>query len=111
MKLKSFLIAPISAMVFRKSKRLLEDIKKSLSEKIAAVVILLITVIFAYTTALCVGVIIAVALMTLAKIRLFFAVLIVFAYLLLLLLVSFLIGKGMLSHSINDDRRKMDIFK
>ena len=85
--------------------------KQSFSDKLAALIILLVAVIMVYTVFLCLGVLIAVVLMTLAKIRLFYTVLIVFAYLLLLLLVSFFIGKGMLSHSMNADRRKMDIFK
>ena len=110
-KLKSFLIAPISNLFFKRTKRLIEDVKQSLSEKLAAIVILLVSVIMVYTVALCCGVLIAVVLLTWTKIRLFYTVLIVVAYLLTLLLISFLIGKGMLDHSMNDDRRKMDIFK
>lgn len=111
MKLKSFLIAPISSIFFVRTKRLFADMKQSFSDKLAALIILLVAVIMVYTVFLCLGVLIAVVLMTLVKIRLFYTVLIVFAYLLLLLLVSFFIGKGMLSHSMNADRRKMDIFK
>ena len=111
MKFKSFLIAPIFSMVSKKTGKLFDDVKQSLSEKLAAVVILLVAVLFTYTVALGLGLLIAVVLLTWTKIRLFYAVLIVVAYLLLLTLVSFFIGKGMMNNSLNNDRRKMDIFK
>ena len=111
MKLKSHLILPVTHLVSKRTSRLFSDVKKSLSEKLAAAIVLLAAVLFAYTVALGCGVLIAAVLLTMTKIRLFFAILIVVAYLLLLTLVTFFIGKGMMSKSISEDNRKMDIFK
>ena len=110
-KWKSLIIAPVSHLVSKRAKRLFSDVKQSLSEKLAASVILIAAVLFAYIVALGCGVLIAASLLTWTKIRLFFTVLIVIAYLLLLTLISLFIGIGMMNKSISDDRRKMDIFK
>jgi len=111
MKWKSLLFAPVFHFVSKRTNRLFSDVKQALSEKLVAAIILLAAVLFTYTVALGCGVLLAAVLLTLTKIRLFYTVLIVVAYLLLLTLITFFIGKDMMSKSLSDDRRKMDIFK
>ena len=111
MKWKSLLFAPVFHLVSKRTSRLFSDVKQALSEKLVAAIILLAAVLFTYTVALGCGVLLAAVLLTLTKIRLFYTVLIVVAYLLLLTLITFFIGKGMMNNSLSDDRRKMDIFK
>lgn len=111
MKLKSYIIVPIARLISMQTEQFISEVRQGFSEKLAAVIVLLAAVLFAYIVALGCGVLIAVLLLTLTNIRLFYAVLIVIMYMILLVLVSFIIGKNIMSKSVSEDRRNMDIFK